>query len=175
MTAFVPIAHLDVYDLACSLRRHAGLYRPQDDGTHVLMLHGPREGAEDPDDDSAYAWKKVAPKWQEFLNTFERIKRLGAERIGEVAFGRIFVEMLPAGAHVPWRRDESEYAGRFLRAHLPLWTNPSCLTLCGAETRILLPGELTIVSRAGLCSAINAGSEMRAHLVVDFRGNAVVQ
>lgn len=169
MTAFTPILWLDTYDLACSLRARAGLYRAQDDGTKHIRLRYP-QNIDDPE--TRWLQSRDLAKWVELRTMLDRIRAVGDKTLGHIEFGSIFVELLLPGVALPWVKSDGWYAESYLRLHLPLRTNPAALLFVGAEAQHLLPGALNIVGRNALCSAINAGIAPRAHLVVDFRKSA---
>jgi hypothetical protein len=174
MIFFTPIAYLDTFELASSLRTRMGQFPNPDASRRVLPLRGPRKDA-DPDDDAAFVLAREAQRWPELKAMLEQIREAVAqvyERLGkpgEVEFGRIALEMLMSGANVPWRKDDGAYAQRFERAHLALRSNPGARLFAAHEMLWLLPGDLTAVAHRVPHSAINLGEWPRVHLVVDFR------
>jgi hypothetical protein len=172
MSNFTPVCWLDTWKLACSLEARWGLFDAETPGLpKTIMLRAPRKGA-DPEDGAAYVRTREFSRWEECRNVVERIRRIAVATVGEIEFGRIFLELLPAGAVLPWERASGGYAEKFLRAHLALRSNPQAIMLSGIEGACLLPGNLTIVSRAMPCSAINLGQAPRVHLVADWRRKA---
>jgi len=170
MANFTPVAYLDTWELAVSLKPRLGLFKiDTENGTSVIMLRGPRFNADDPDDELGYVQMREAGKWEEYKNTLKRITRVGAATLGALDFGRIYFELLPPGVVTPWRSGSPGYAERFLRAHLPIRTNPQAVMFSGTEGASLLPGHLTVVNRMPPSSAINMGDHARVHLVIDFR------
>ena len=173
MTNFVPIAFLDTFELAASLRRRMGAFvlDPLDMlGPRCLKVRGPRTGADDPDDDLAFVAYKDAANWPELRATLGRISRIGEATIGGVEFGRVFLELLMPATRLPWDvLVEDRYSERFSRLHLPLRTNPAAIVYAGTEQMHLLPGQLTIVNQRAGVSAVNLGEWPRIHLVVDFK------
>ena len=163
MPAFTPIAFIDTFDLVASLPPHLGLFIQVAEGRRILLLRWSRK-----DTDDAFAWHKTYSRWIEAKNMLGQLKRIGDAHLGSFEFGRVFLEMLTPGATLPWRTPEET---DFLRAHLPLRTNPQARMYAGTETVHLLPGQLTIVSGGPQC-AINLGSWPRVHLVCDFRKKA---
>lgn len=169
MSNFVPIAHLDTFDLASSLRSRFGMFKAAEAGEmRVLPLRGFRKGTEpDAEDFVMYA---VTTKWVELSNMRGRLKRLGDQMLGNIEFGRIWFEMLDAGRWVQWREAESgPYAERWTTLHLPIRTNPAAMMYAGAEAGSPGQGWVTIVNTRVPQSAINLGEHSRIHLVAEFR------
>jgi hypothetical protein len=174
MTNFVPVAFLDTFDLACSLRPRLGMFKMTEHaGLRTLPLRGFRKDTEsDAEDFVMYA---VTTKWVELSNMRGRLKRIGDQSLGEVEFGRIWFEMLDPGAVVPWQpADLSPYAERWTVMHLPVRTNPGAVMYAGTEQSSPGAGWLTVVNARAQRSAVNLGDHSRIHLVAEFRKNEVV-
>lgn len=164
---FTAIAHLDVHELAASLREKAGLFKPDPEQPGIRIVHhrGFKKGSDEADE--MFTGYTATAKWVELANMVKRIRRLGAE---EAEFGRIFLEMLNPGAMLPWAPAEtSPYFARFLRAHLPLRTSPAAVVYSGAESASLGHGWFTVVNMRVPHCAVNLGEFPRVHLVCDFR------
>jgi hypothetical protein len=163
--SFTPIAFIDTFDLVASLPPRIGLFRHVESGERLLPIRGYRKDT-DPAEE-LFAWHQTYAKWPEIKNTIGQMRRLAAERIGPpgIELGRVFLEMLDGGTALPWRRPE---ASAWIRAHLPLRTNPAAFMFAGRESMHLLPGQLTVVAPAWGC-AVNWGEFSRIHLVVDFK------
>lgn len=159
----MPIAFVDTFDLAASLRQRLGSFHGPGD-RKVLPLRGPKKDA-DPEDDLAYVWSKERQRWGELSAMLGHLSRLG----GEVEWGRIELEMLMPGGIIPWGRDQSAYAHRFTRAHLALRTNPHAITFIGGLAVNMALGIVNVIDRSLPASAINLGETMRVHLIADFR------
>lgn len=156
---FAFIAFFDTFDLVASLPERLGGFKGER-ARRVLTLCGPRT-----DDDPAFVDSAQFLRWPEAQNLVDRIRRLDEG----IEFGRIHLEMLLPGHGTPWTREEGEYAERFSRAYLALRTNPGCRLICGGEMLELLPGNLTVINRRVLHSAVNWGDNPRINLVVDFK------
>lgn len=167
---FAPIAFLDPYELAGSLRQKMGLFREGgEDGSRTLPVRGPRATADDPDDDLAFVLYGPAAKLPELKNMLTRIKRLG-DTPGGIEFGRIWLELLPSGTVTPWVLDDNAYNARFQRAVMAIRTNPAVIHYSGPASLNLAPGFLNIVNHRQRCAAANHGEWPAIHLWVDFRG-----
>ncbi len=167
MPAFVSVTFLDTYALLASLPEREGLFRSIDFGERILSLRGVRKGTDEADEN--FAWNQTAAKWTELRNTLDRLKRMGENRGVKVEFGRVYLEMLDPGSTVPWRTLNGPYHEHFLRAHLPLRTNPLARIMVGTESAHLLSGQLTVVNVRMPHSAVNLGEWPRVHLVCDWR------
>lgn len=166
MSNFAPVAFLDTWELAASLRTRMGLF---DKGEpRILPIRGPRATADDPDDDTGFVFYKAASQWAELKSMLARISRLG-DGFGGIEFGRIFLELLPPGDCLPWTLEDSAYNVRFMRAELPLRTNPAAIVYSGPESAHLAPGWLTIINHRARHSAANHGEHPRIHLCLDHR------
>ena len=168
MIFFSQVAWVDPFELAASLRGTRMALFKGDDRRRLLHIRGPRPNAADADDDLAFVWAKEYARWAELKIVLGHIERFGA-KAGGIEFGRIGFEMLMPGRVLPWQRDEGAYAERFMRAHLPLRTNPSAMIAAGTEMMHLLPGALTVVAHRNYYSAVNHGEQPRVHLIVDFK------
>lgn len=164
MTYIAPLGFVEVYDLAASLRARVGQFRPG--APRLLPVRGPRKDG-DPGDVETFVWWGVA-KWPELRSVLARIKEWG-KQAGGIELGRIEFEMLDPGMMLPWSRDESEYRKRFLRAALPIRTNPGAVMVCYNELASPAAGFLTLYSPAAMHTAANHGEYARVHLNLDFR------
>lgn len=172
MPAFIPVAFLDTFDTVASLPARMGLFRADpltQYGERILTLRTFRKDS-DPAEEN-FAWNQAYAKWPEVKNTLSQMKRIGDAQLGPpgIEYGRVFLEMLDAGAATPWRASIASPMRPFLRAHLPLRTNPGAVLYVGRESMHLFPGQLTIVEQRGLQSGVNFGEWPRIHLVADFR------
>lgn len=169
MPNFTPLGWQDVFELSSSLRNRVSLFPAGE--PRALTLRGPRDNADDPDDDAAYVWKPLMGKgkWQEATNTIRRLKRLGDQMFGQIEFGRVFIELLDPGTTLPWTRRSGEYANRFARAYVALRTNPAVIHHCGTEGWFLQLGQIVTINHALPQSALNLGDHWCAHLVLDVR------
>lgn len=159
----------DPFELMCSLRQRLGQFKGEG-GVRTLTLRGPRANAGDPDDEFSYVMAKESAKWVEARILLDRIRRDGAQLLqGELEFGRVYFEMLDAGAVVPWRRRSTPYTERFTRLHYGVRTNPASLIYSGPESINVLPGQLVAVGMRALHAAVNHGDHPRVHLLIDIR------
>lgn len=162
MPNFTPLAFVDTFDLVASLPQHMGLFGAGE--LRQIVVRGPRAGG-DPHDDLAFAFYKRA-MWPEMKMMIERLKRLG----DGFEFGRIALELLPAGGKLPWTVEDSEYSRRFVRSHLALRTNPGVVTYAGPESMHLPIGALVLVNWRGVATATaNHGETAMIRLVIDTR------
>jgi hypothetical protein len=168
MPNFQPIAWVDPFDLAASLRTRMGLFKPGGEGPLTLAVRGPLPGPEN--DPAGLAYYKAAGvrsgKWPEMKIVLDQIKRLG-EQQGGVELGRIGLEMLPAGACSPWTW--TGVPNDFEHGRLLLRGNPGLVWYGGAETWIPTIGVLTLVNWRVPNSAVNMGESPAVWLAVDFR------
>ena len=168
--SLVPLGWLDVYELACSLRSRIGLF-PKSGAVRTLQIRGPK-GDADPEDDAAFVWTRGArDRWPELSNILAETERL----VPDIEWGRIVLELLMPNGIVPLASDISDYALRYVRAHLPIRTNPLALTICGGACLHLAQGAISLLAtkRAPLpplpVGAMNLGEKFRVHLIADFR------
>lgn len=108
----------------------------------------------------------ASPALKDWIN----MRKLLAEvqRIsGTPMLGLAYVEMLPPGATVDWKREEGAYFEQHWRLHLPIATNPGCQLLSGGEVYALPVGMLTVANVLVPHCATNFGATPRYHLVVD--------
>jgi hypothetical protein len=162
---FAPIAFVDTFDLTASLRTKMGLFKPYGDGLLSIPIRGPRANADDPDDDLAFGTYKHA--WVEAKTTISRLKRIG-DQLGGADFGRVALQMLKAGATLPWDMESGPYYDRFSRAVLPLRTNPGVMLYSGVESWAPVIGLLTVVNHRVVQSAINLGEHPAIWMSLDF-------
>lgn len=165
---FTALAFVDTFDLVASLPSRMGAFG-KGEGLRQIVVRGPRTGAE-PDDDLAFVVFKRA-YWPEMKTTIEHIRRLGTDHLtGGIEFGRIALELLPAGVRLPWVVEDSEYNRRFVRSHLALRTNPGVITYSGAESMHLTAGMLVLINQRGVATATaNHGETAMIRLVLDTR------
>lgn len=164
---FTPLTFVDTFDLAASLPAKMGMFGAGEDGLRQIVVRGPRPGG-DPDDDLAFVRYKRA-MWPEMKAMIERIKRIG-DMAGGIEFGRITLDLLPAGTRLPWVVEDSEYSRRFMHSHLALRTNPGVITYAGPAAIHLPVGMLTLVPWSGIATATcNHGESGMIRLVVDTR------
>ena len=169
MANFVPVAFLDTFDLAASLRQRIGLFKAREaGGLRILPLRGFRKDTEPADEH--FVHYAVTTKWVELANVRSRLKRIGDQAMGDIEFGRIWLEMLDSGARLPWDDGENgPYAERWTVLHLPLRTNPAAMMYAGTEVASPGHGWATLVNVRLPHSAINLGEHSRIHLVAEFR------
>ncbi len=165
---FLTVGFIDPFELSASLPRRMGLFK---DG--VLMVRGPRAGADDPDDDVAYKQLLDVNKWPELKSMLAKIKRIGDSQ-GGIEFGRIYLELLqpykpPVDFCALWMPPGDGYAERFNRLWMPLRTNPSVMHYSGIESAHLQHGVVTWINRRTPTSAINLGETVAVFLIVDTK------
>jgi hypothetical protein len=168
--SLVPLGWIDVYELACSLRSRIGLF-PKSGAVRTLQIRGPK-GDADPEDDAGFVWTRGArDRWPELNNTLAETERV----VPDIEWGRIVLELLMPNGIVPLAADTSEYGERYVRAHLPIRTNPAALLICGGACVHLAQGAISMLAtkRAPLptlpVGAMNLGEKFRVHLIADFR------
>ena len=109
MPHFTPLVFLDTYPLLASLPAREGMFRATHDGERILALRGPKKDTE-PAEEAWVRYQSYA-KWPEAKIMLGQLKRIGDGLLGEIEFGRVFLEMLDAGACLPWAiGGESNYA-----------------------------------------------------------------
>jgi len=161
VASFLAAAHLDPFDLIASLRTRIGLFKDDGGGTLACPVRRPR-------DDGKFTIPPYAAagKWAELNNAIQRVKRLG-DQMGGIEFGRIDLELLPAGACMDWRQGgEDEHAILMLR------TSPAVTWFCGPEIMMPTTGLLVLVNRLAPRSAINVGDSAAIWLAIDFKRKA---
>jgi aspartyl/asparaginyl beta-hydroxylase len=169
MPHITPIAFIDTFDLVASLPAYMGAFRSAGDpGVRWMRLRDHKTVAEG-EGENIFTWYQPYGRWIEMKNMLGQLKRIGDERLGEIEWGRVYLEMLDPVATLPWRAQTEPYYQRFMRAHLPLRTNPAARIMAETESANLLPGLLTIVNVAVVGSATNFAEWPRVHLVCDFR------
>lgn len=169
MNNFRALGFVDVWDLAPSLRDRLSLFRPGERGERVIPIRWPADESEGAKWVVSGACGRNWGKWPELQSTLNRIQRIGEQIAGKVERGRIFLEMLDPGAQLQWRTESGPYYERFLRAHLPIRTNPAAIMYAGMEFIHLPAGQLTLTVVRTPTSASNLGEWPRVHLVCDFR------
>jgi len=164
MTAFLAAAHFDTFELVASLRTRMGLFKTEHGSASTLTCPVRQRRGE--------KWTRpphaATGKWPELTNTLQRVSRLG-EAMGGIEFGRIDLEMLPAGACMDWRLDQGEETLRYEHAIMLLRTSPAVTFFAGSEVAAPGIGFLTIMSRRLPRSAINTGEAAAIWLALDFR------
>lgn len=166
---FAAVTYLDPFELAASLRTRWGQFRRQEDGLSILPVRGAPPTADDPDDETGFGYFKQAGvrsgRWPELKTMLDRLERLGEGQ----EFGRIWLELLPAGYRGFEPTLDSGYSARFSRAYLALRWNPEAVLLSGRETQTLQPGWVTLVNHRTVFGRINLGEWNAVALVIDGR------
>jgi hypothetical protein len=172
MNQFAPLAFLDPFDLISSLPRRMGLFKigSDDPEDHRKMLFIRTQRGVD-------EYRNVGDlgKWPELKAIVSQIERVG-EQQGGVEFGRIFLELLPAGVCLPWQSEDTPYFARFNRTIMRLRVNPGAALYYGVETLQPPPGLIVMVNQRTPHCQINIGETSAISLVIDFRrlaGSAV--
>jgi len=91
---------------------------------------------------------------------------LGGKRLGY--FIRANVVRLAAGGEIPAHKDGNFSLAHSHRIHLPVVTNDKVYFTVGSETRNLKEGELVEINNRRTHSVVNAGTEDRVHVILDF-------
>ena len=86
-----------------------------------------------------------------------------------VKLGKAMIVSLKPGGFVDWHVDEGPYYERYLRFHIPLYTNPKAVLYSGGEGMNLMAGGVVFFNNRVIHSAINAGPVQRIHLIADIR------
>lgn len=154
MPNLLPIAFIDTFDIAASLRPRMGKFDEAADGSYVFPLRGRGEG-------DAFVVKKELAGWPEAKAVLGKLQRLDRG----VELGDVFLEMLAPQTWLNWRMRHTDW----MRLHLPLRTAPGAIVYSGAESAHLLPGQATVVNQAVPTTAVNFGETSRIHLIVDFK------
>ena len=153
---FSPVAFIDVWDIAASLRDRRG--------APIMPLRGYRKDTEPEDEQfGAYA---ATRDWQEYDDLRDRLRRLG-EPMGGIEIGCVHLDTLRPGELRAWT--EARPLSKWSVAHLPIRTNPQSALIAGTESATLAVGLLTVVSTLVPHAAINLGETPRIHLVIEFR------
>ncbi len=151
MGNFQPLGWLDTFDLAASLRTRWALFKKPDEGDASLTIALRSERA----------FGSIAAKWPELKVLLGRV-----QRAGDVEFGRIWIEMLPAGSLGSF---EIAAESPYVRTWLALRWNPGALLYSGPESWCLQPGWITLVNQRVPFAAVNMGETNAVALVVDSR------
>ena len=161
---FVAAAHLDPFDLIGSLRTRLGLFKTEHGSASTLICPVRQMRGE--------KWVRpphaASGKWPELTNCLQRISRMG-EAMGGIEFGRIDLEMLPAGGCMDWRLDRGEETLKHEHAIMLLRTSPAVAFFAGSEVAAPGIGFLTTISRRLPRSAINLGDSAAIWLALDFK------
>jgi len=153
MTNFLAIAHMDPFELICSLRPKMGLFKEEGGGSLYCPVRVPKEGK----------WVIRQGKWVELTNYIQRIRRLA-----DVELGYIELRLLAAGGDMDWQPPDYE-PGAYEHAIVMLRTSPAFALFAGPEVWMPAIGLLTVVSRRVPRSAINMGDSPAIWLAVDFK------
>jgi hypothetical protein len=159
MSNFVPLAVLDVWSLAASLRSRMNMFRRGEtesvaDPTTRVLLRQPN--------DEGDAVNLV--EWPHLANVLSRIVRLPKAQGQEL--GSVYLAHLRQGSFVQWHADPPR---GWQTLHLPIVTNPGAWMYSGPQSAHLESGVLTWVNAAALCSEVNFGEFPRIHLVLEVR------
>jgi hypothetical protein len=153
--AFLPLAWLDTWALAASLRGKLPLLEEAAPGWSVFTavaeqrLH--KEAASD--------------KWRALYNIIARIRGLSSPPPHLTA---IRIERLMPGATSSWQRHADMVAA------LPLVTNPAGWHFSGAAAQVLLPGALTGLDARFPRCALNLWADAPSiFMVVEYRASPV--
>jgi hypothetical protein len=152
---FVPLAWLDTWALAASLRGKLPLLEETAPGwlvfTAVTEQKLDKEAASD--------------KWRALYNMIARIRKLSSP---PPHLTTIRIERLMSGAESPWQRHAD------MVAVLPLVTNPAAWHFSGTAAQVLLPGALTgLDARLPRC-ALNLWADAPSiFMVVEYRARPV--
>jgi hypothetical protein len=152
---FVPLAWLDTWALAASLRGKLSLFEDEKPGWSVFeavteqKLHTAAAG----------------DKWRALYNTIARIRKLSSPPPHLTA---IRIERLLPNEETSWRRHAE------LVAVLPLVTNPAAWHFSGPAAQVLLPGALTgLDARLPRCALNLCADAPSIFMVVGYRANPV--
>ncbi len=168
MANFIPVAFLDMLELAGSLRTRWGQFKTLTPGHRVLRIRGHAKDS-DPAEDR-FGRYPAGKDWVE-LSNFEGEITGRAEALFPpgIDLGLIFFEMLDPGAAVAWRGETEPYFERWSRAMIAVRSNPGVVLLAGNETMTPAGGMLNIASPRLPRAALNMGEWPAVWLSVDFR------
>lgn len=88
---------------------------------------------------------------------------------GAESLGRVILTKLPPGGHITLHCDEGAYAAYHQRWQCPLQSDMGNQFQCGAETVVMLPGELWTFRTDLPHQVWNRGAVERISLIVDVR------
>jgi hypothetical protein len=168
--AFIPLAHLDVTELAyTACVKRVGEFREVKPGHRILRARGHVKDSS-PDEDRFGTFPTVAKGWPELSALRDEIKaRAEALFPPGIDLGLVFFEMIDAGAALAWRGEVEPYYERWSRAMITLRSNPGLTLVCGGETMTPAVGMLNVVSPRLPRAALNQGEHAVVWLTIDFR------
>jgi hypothetical protein len=155
---FLPLAWLDTWALAASLRGKLSLFQEN-------VLYGPAWTSFEAVTEQKLHKEAASDKWRALYNTIARIRKLSSPPPHLIA---IRIERLPPGGETPWQRHAD------MVAVLPLVASPAAWHFSGPEARVLLPGALTgLDPRLPRC-ALNLWADAPSiFMVVEYRRTPV--
>jgi hypothetical protein len=152
---FLPLAWLDTWALAASLRGKLPLFQDITPGHSSFVAVTEQKLDKEASSD----------KWRALYNTIARIRKLSSPPPHLIT---IRIERLMPAAHSPWQTHVA------LVAVLPLITNPAAWHFSGSAAQVLLPGALTgLDARLPRC-ALNLWADAPSiFMVVEYRARPV--
>ena len=96
----------------------------------------------------------------------EIVQRFGAD------MGRVRILSLAPGENIHWHFDTSESVDlKYMRFHIPIWTNPGVRFQISHEDQRWQPGEVWYGEFSFPHRLVNQGAEPRLHLVFDLKSD----
>jgi Aspartyl/Asparaginyl beta-hydroxylase len=153
---FTTLDFVDTWEFLPSLHKRIGMFPAGIISTVYVRRQRSQDGG--------FVSSPDTRKWPELKALLSKLHLLGGAT--PVEFGSIAFELLMPDSTVPWCDvPDTGYA----EAQLALRTNPQAIVYAGNEAAHLLPGAVTLISRAPKRAAVNFGAWPRIHLIVEFR------
>lgn len=87
----------------------------------------------------------------------------------EAPWARVMLTAMPKLSTMLWHKDDGPYHKAHLRFHLPLTTNPACLSYAGPESIHMPVGSLWWFNNSATHCSCNWGDTTRIHLIFEVR------
>lgn len=114
-------------------------------------------------------------QWTEHADRHPAIKALAQRLFPEDGNLSIRLFAAPPGSGIRPHRDYLDFIRRFVRIHVALLTNSSCINGEGAIAFHADPGDVIELDGNPMHWAVNHGGENRIHLVADYRPGMAIE
>lgn len=149
MTPFTPIAHIDTWAVAASLRSKLSLFEEQAPGWSIVPVIGYGYGQ---------SLAQVAD-WRALRNLIGRLKL----RMPTIEISSMRLDKIAPDAETEWQTFANPIA------ILPIITNPANWFFCGAHVRLLPVGGLTALGQYLKLGVVNWWNDSPAiHVLIEY-------